>query len=75
MATISENYKYFLRKAGLGLISRSLKTLKVLIDVDLLIKRCVSICKKVAICLQNLANIYVVSERKDSLATWFLQHL
>lgn len=41
-------------------ISHPLKSFQVLSDVDLLIKRCGLVCKKRAICLQNLADFYVV---------------
>lgn len=42
------------------IISHPLKSFQVLSDVDLLIKRCGLVCKKRAICLQNLADFYVV---------------
>ena len=58
---VFDKEEFIQRKNEKYLNSRPLKSIEsLLLDVDMLIKRCGLVCRKVAICLQNLADFYVV---------------
>jgi hypothetical protein len=56
------------------LISRRLKTRQSFNGCGIVDKRCGLVCKKVAIWVENLVNLYVIKERKNDFTIGFLQH-